>query len=158
MQWRYMMPVRISATTSRSLDLLRNAATVTSCKYPALPASFCYRKARQNMCSEKPAPGIRIPRRRRRRRIVLVRSNLKMAWRVATGVQHPPHCPQPPGLRFAIGVCSGARTSIRVSRRLRVGYIGNHWHTNESEVVTASGSRSSSPSSSAAALAARVQS
>jgi hypothetical protein len=40
------MPVRISA---RSLDPLRNAATVTtgSCKYPALSASFkkfCYRR------------------------------------------------------------------------------------------------------------------
>jgi hypothetical protein len=31
------------------MDPLRNAATVTSCKYPALPASFCYRKTRQNM-------------------------------------------------------------------------------------------------------------
>jgi hypothetical protein len=52
------MPVRISA---RSLDPLRNAATVTSCKYPALPASFCYRRCRlpsARIC-EKPAPGIR---------------------------------------------------------------------------------------------------
>jgi hypothetical protein len=44
-----MVPVRISA---RSLGgPLRYAATVTSrgCKYPALPASSCYRKTRQNM-------------------------------------------------------------------------------------------------------------
>jgi hypothetical protein len=51
-----VMPVRIMIRVSaRSLGPLRNlnAATVTSCKYPALPASFCYRKTKQKC--EKPA-------------------------------------------------------------------------------------------------------
>jgi hypothetical protein len=77
-----VMPVRISARSLDS-DPLRNAATpsrtVTSCKYPALPASFCYRKTRQNLaltlrlsesqpaseCAVRPVPRARVRSRKR---------------------------------------------------------------------------------------------
>jgi hypothetical protein len=52
-----MMPlaVRIPA---RSLGPLRNAATVTSCKYPAFQLPSATGKPGR-ICSKKPAPGMR---------------------------------------------------------------------------------------------------
>jgi hypothetical protein len=78
------MPVRISAI-DRSLGPLRNAATVSSCKYPALPASFRYRSG-----TTMPALSDRLP------------VSLPMPLRLAVPV--PERLRVGPGLALAVPV------------------------------------------------------
>jgi hypothetical protein len=112
------MPVRISA---RSLGPLRTAATASVTTASA--SSGCRLTCSARHCHWQPElPSAAVPLEVLTENQAESVGNQRQAHAAHNGghgggarVRHASAGPQPPELRFAIGVCSGARTSVRVS-------------------------------------------